>query len=196
MAEELRESKVTFGLKNAYYAVITEGEDGSYTYGDPVRIPGAVELALDPKGDDVTDYADDGTYFWTPNNQGYEGTLTIKNIPQSFAKDCLGEEIDEQDFVQTEYSDAKPKAFALMYEVNGDGNKTRHVHYNCRASRPSIGSKTRGESIETNSPELKFISTERPSDGRIKDKTTAKTPKEVYENWYKAVYEKKTMPAA
>jgi len=55
-------NKVKFGLKNAHYAVVSNN-NGVITYGTPVRIPGAVNLVLNPKGDKTEFYADDMAYF-------------------------------------------------------------------------------------------------------------------------------------
>ena len=124
-----KEQKVNYGLKNAYFATITEAEDGAFTYGTPIRLPGSVELTLEPRGDMIEFYADDMLYFSAPNNQGYDGTFTVANIPTAFATECLGEVIDETDKVVTEVQGAKPKGFALLFEFDNDIKATRHVLY-------------------------------------------------------------------
>ncbi len=91
------ENKVVFGLKNAHYSVITEGDDGTYTYAAPVSLKGAVELALDAKGDSNDFYADDVLYYTTLSNQGYEATLTVANLTREFRTDVLGETLDAKD---------------------------------------------------------------------------------------------------
>lgn len=190
----MADNKVTFGLKNAHYAVITEGEAGEITYGTPVRIPGAVEISLDPRGDMSEFYADDILYYSAANNQGYDGTLNIANIPEQFAVDCLGEVKDETDMVLTEKSNLVGKNFALLFEFEGDVKATRHVLYNCSANRPTISSSTKTNTKEPNINELTFVSSPRETDLAVKTKTTTTTPSNVYDNWYKKVYEK--TPAA
>lgn len=188
----MAENKVTYGLKNAHYAKITVGEDGGITYGTPKALPGSVEIALDPRGDMTEFYADDILYYSASNNQGYDGTLTIANIPEDFAIDILGEEKDETDLVITEKANATGSPFALMFEFTGDVKAVRHVMYNCTASRPSVGSSTKTDSVEPNTNELTFVASARPSDYAVKTKTTIKTPAEIYNNWYNKVYEKIT----
>ena len=45
-------NKVKFGIKNCYYSVITEDDNGQVTYGTPVAFKGAVSLSLDASGGD------------------------------------------------------------------------------------------------------------------------------------------------
>ncbi|WP_103629676.1 major tail protein, partial [Bacillus thuringiensis] len=164
----------------------------------PIPLPGGVELTFEPRGDLIEFYADDMLYYAASNNQGYDGTLSIATIPEKFAIDALGEELDETDGVLNELADAKGKPFALLFEFDGDVNATRHVMYNCSASRPTIASKTKTSSAEPNTNELKFVSSPivltpggRPM---VKTKTTAKTTTAIYNDWYKKVYVK--TPAA
>jgi phi13 family phage major tail protein len=183
-------NKVKYGLKNVHYAPITVGQDGKFTYGTPIPIPGAVELSLEPRGDMVEFYADDMLYFSAPNNQGYDGTLSIALIPEQFAVDCLGEVKDDTDMVLTEKADAKPKPFAFLFEFDGDVKATRHVMYNCTANRPKVSGASKTDSVDVQPDELTFVASPRPTDRAVKTKTTDTTPAAVYDAWYTAVYEK------
>ena len=185
------ENKVTFGLKNVHYATYAI-TNGALVFDKPVAIPGAVELTNEPRGDMVEFYADDMIYYSAPNNQGYEGTLSIANIPQQFAVDCLGEEIEETDGVLTEYADAKPKPYALLFEFDGDVKATRHIMYNCTANRPTVNSTTKTDSVEPNANELTFIASPLQINGRpvVKTKSTDKTTDAIYNTWYETVYVK------
>lgn len=187
------ENKVQFGLKNVHYATFTE-LNGVITYDTPIRLPGAVELSLEPRGDMGEFFADDTLYYSAPNNQGYEGTLSIANIPEQFAIDCLGEIKDETDMVLTETTTTKGKPFALLFEFDGDVKATRHVLYNCSANRPKVGSSTKTNSVEPQPNELTFVASARPGDYYVKTKTLDTTPQAIYDAWYTAVYEKVVTP--
>lgn len=102
----MNENKVAFGLKNVHYALF-DIKDGVVTFSTPIPLPGAVELTFDPRGDLIEFYADDMLYYAASNNQGYDGTLSIATIPEQFAVDALGEELDEEDGVLNELADAK-----------------------------------------------------------------------------------------
>ena len=187
----MSENKVTFGLKNVHYANY-EILESTIVFDKPKPIPGAVEMTNEPRGDMVEFYADDILYYSAPNNQGYEGSLNIANIPEDFAVDCLGEVLDETDGVLTEYADAKPKPFALLFEFDGDVKATRHVMYNCTANRPNVNSTTKTDSVEPNANEISYIASPIQMNKRpiVKTKSTDKTMDGIYNGWYDNVYVK------
>lgn len=184
-------NKVNFGLMNVHYAPITE-EEGKITYGTPIKIPGAVSLALTPRGELAEFYADNMLYYSASSNDGYDGTLSIASVPEQFAIDALGETKDEDDGVLTEKANAKQKDFALMFEFDGDKKATRHVLYKCAANRPTVSGETTTNTKEPQPNELTFISSARPTDYAVKTKTTTDTSEDVYNVWYTDVYEKDT----
>jgi len=185
------ENKVTFGLKNVHYAPYTV-TDGVVTFETPTPIPGAVELTGEPRGDMVEFYADDMLYYAASNNQGYENTLSIANIPDQFAQDALGEEMDETDFVLNELANKSGKPFALLFEFDGDVKATRHVMYNCVANRPTVSSSSKTDTVEPNANELTLIASPMKIGEKlmVKTKTTTQTPAAVYDAWYSTVYKK------
>lgn len=135
-------NKVKFGLKSCYYAVITT-TDGVDTYGTPVPFPGGVSLSLDAEqGDNEPFYADDMIYYNAPGaNGGYSGDFEVARVVDSFHTDVLGDVVDSNGLI-VEDADAVSKRFALLCQFSGDAHSTRHVLYNCTATRPAFGSAT------------------------------------------------------
>lgn len=183
-------SKVKFGLKNVHYALATIAADGTATYGTPVRIPGAVSLAMEPSGENTPFYADDSVYFTAPGATGYTGDLTIALVPDSFKKDCLGED-DSVTGVLIETSDASPQPFALMFEFTTDEKAQKHVLYNCTAKRPNIASNTKGESTEVQTEALNLTASSIFNATLNKNivKAKADDTAQDYATWYSAVYQ-------
>ena len=189
-------NKVKFGLKNVYYAVVTE-TDGVVTFGTPVAIKGAVNLSLSASGDTNDFYADDVKYWTGTSNNGYEGDLEIALIPDSFKTDVLG-------FTQTaeggilETGDEKAKKFALLYEINGDAERRRFVDYYCTATRPSAEAATTEDSITPQTDTLSL--TTAPMQYKASSGDTARMISRYYEGetgssyagWFSAV----VVPAA
>ena len=108
-------------------------------------------------------------------------------LPESFRTDVLGETLDGKK-VLIENADAKQAAFALLFEFDGDEKAIRHVLYNCSATRPSVESQTKEESIEPVTETLTISATPLPN-GRIKARTGDTTDEAAYSGWYDAVYE-------
>lgn len=134
------ENKVRYGLKNVHYAIL-RGANGAITYGTPKRIPGAISLSLSASTARKILAADDTDYWVAESIANYTGDITFARIPDDFRADCLGEETDTNG-VRYETSAPITARFALLFEFDGDQYKTRHVLYNCTASRPGIAGQT------------------------------------------------------
>lgn len=183
-------NKIKYGLKNVYYAVATIAADGSATYGEPKRIPGAVNLGLDAQGETEPFYADDIEYYVSVANDGYEGDLEIALAPDDFRVDVLGDFLDGNG-VMVEDSDAPVTHFALLFQFAGDVHAKRHVMYNCVATRPSVTGATKEANIapQTETLTLSAATIYVPA----LDKNVVKsrvTPDEAtqYDAWFEAVY--------
>jgi phi13 family phage major tail protein len=185
------ENKVEYGLSNVHYAPYTEAA-GVITFETPIPIPGAVSMTSTPSGESTPFHADNMVYYLVDTNQGYEATLSIANIPQQFAIDALGEQLDEVDGVMNEVADAQKKRFALLFQFEGDKQAVRHVMYNCQASRPGVSGSTKTGSTEITPKELTLAASPIKIGDKlmVKTKTTATTPPAIYDSWFTTVYKK------
>ena len=185
-------NKVKYNLKNVHAAKLTETkstEDGiTYTYGTPKAVPGAVSISLSAEGDTSPFYADGIVYFRTTSNNGYSGDLELALIPEWFRTEILGEALDGKGVLVERSNVSESVKFALLFEFDGDINAIRHVLYNCSASRPSIESQTKEETIEPGTETLTLTADPRP-DGLVKARTSDTTDDTTYAGWYGAVYE-------
>ena len=180
-------NKVKYKLKNVHAAKLTKGDDGNFTYDTPQAIPGAVSISLEAEGDSSPFYADGIVYFRSTANNGYSGDLEIALIPEWFRTEIL-QEVKDNNGVLVEHSDVTESVyFALLFEFDGDIKAIRHVLYNCTASRPSIESETKEETIEPGTETLSLTADPR-EDGLVKSRTGDDTTDSVYRNWYQAVY--------
>lgn len=182
-------NKIKYGLKNVYYVEVTE-LNGTVAYGAPKPIPGAVNMSLSAAGENVTFYADDQVYFEENTNNGYEGSIEMALIPDSFRVDILGDTIDTNGAL-IENANAKPKKFALLHEFDGDVNKTRHVLYSVLPTRPNIDASTKTNTKEPKTETMNI--SVRPALDTSDVKAKIKQGETGYDTFFTAVY-LKNMP--
>lgn len=189
---EATKNKVKYGLSKCYYAVATIAADGTATFGAPKALPGAVSLSLDAQGEITPFRADNMDYWISSSNNGYEGDLEIAIIPEEFKADVLNEYEDTTQKVFYETTDADPTHFALLFQFEGDIHATRHVLYNCVATRPQVS----GETTPTGGvePQTETISVTASSiynaglqKSLVKASSKSDTTTGVYNGWFSAV---------
>ena len=183
-------NKIKYGLKNVHYAVATISTSGTATYGTVKALPGAVSLSMEPQGENTPFYADNIAYWIGVSNTGYEGDLELARVPDSFKIDVLNY-YESANGLLVEDANAAVKHFALMFQFEGDEKATRHVLYNCTATRPTASGQTQGESIE---PQTETISIKATTiyfstieKDVVKSETYDTTSTSVYNSWFSSV---------
>lgn len=185
-------NKVRYGLKNVYYAKLTEVVDPitgniTYNYGTVTAWPGAVSMNLDPTGEVSNEYADDGVWYTIAANSGYSGDFEYEVMPESFMKDILGF-TEDSNGVLVEETGKPTTYFALLFEVNGDQHKNKKLFYKCSATRESSEDKTSEDSIEMTHGTVTITAVSR-ADGKVKASTGSNTSSTVVNGWFSSVYE-------
>ena len=184
-------NKIKYGLKNVHYAIGSPQTNGSMTYSTPVPFPGAVSLSLEPQGDNSPFYADNIVYWVGASNTGYQGDLEIARVIDSFKKDVLGM-INDGKSVLVEDANAPAVHFALLFQFEGDDKATKHVMYNCTATRPSAAGNTKAESVEPQTESVTITATSvynATLDADIvKAEANGDSDSTTYSNWFNTVY--------
>jgi len=186
----MSENKVQFGLKNVYYAPLTEGTTN--TWATPVALPGAVSLTLDKSGNATDFYADNVTYYKTVTNNGYTGSLEVAKIPDAMLESIWGMQLESTSNVLFEKNDVEPVPFALLFEIDGDADQEKYCFYRCIAERPSVTGATSTDSKEVQTQSLNvsclpLVTGASAQKGLVKARTTANTPSTTKDAWFSAV---------
>lgn len=178
--------KVKFNLKNVHFApmkmsgIVPE-------YENPIKVQGAVAFSLDPQGDVTPFYADGITYYQSCENNGYTGDLEMALFPSTILKAIWQMSEGEVSKVLTEDANKETKAFALLFEEDGDTSGTKFVLYNCTGTRPK---RTYATNTEKKDPttQTSTITAVPLENGLVLAMTQEDTPLEIKENWYKKVF--------
>lgn len=181
------ENKVLFGLDKVHIAF----SDGQGGYEKPVAVKGAVELTLDPEGDQNIFYADNIAYYTVNSNAGYSGELSMAKIPNEILAKMLGWIVDKNGAL-VEVADGVPTTFALMYDVQGDIKPRHGVTYNITANRPSEDWSTKEDTTEVNPFVLPYTASAIEVEGignvvRANIELT-ESNKEAYDSFFTKVY--------
>ena len=183
-------SKVQFGLCDVHISKITVNNDGTFTYGTPFAIPGAVSLSLDASGDEANFAADNNArYFTSYVNNGYSGSLEMALYTDEFRTNILGETADRNGAL-IENASITPSAFALGFRIDGDETNTKFWYYNCMAQRPSVAANTTEETITPQTESMNLTVSQRPSDSKVRVMMTESATNETaYAGFFTQVYE-------
>lgn len=188
----MAENKVRFGLKNVYYAILTDGNDNTNnTWATPVAVKGAVNLTLDSNSSDGTFYADNISFYKTFANNGYSGSLEMARISDNMLKDVWGMTVTNGVLYET--SGVNPKAFALLFQIEGDENAELNVLYRVvPTSKPTAGSQTVEETVEPVTQSFDFealplVNGPSYQKGLIKGRTIDSTSTAIRSAWFSGV---------
>jgi phi13 family phage major tail protein len=170
--------------------VLTEAKTGgatTYSWGTPVAVPGAVNLNLEQQGEITKFYADGIVYYQSPVNNGYEGDLEMARIVDKMLQDVWGMTLGTTSKVLTENANTEAKAFALLFQIDGDADEDCYVLYNCTGTRPAIAAKTKEDTKEPQT-QSSTISAAPLGNGNVMARTTSETPEATKNSWFNEVF--------
>lgn len=146
------DNKVTFGLCNAVYSIITR-QDNSISFGTPKKLLNAQSFEASIIGGKTDIYADNQVITTVSAYSGQDITLSLTEIPDDFKKDCLGYKVANSGEL-VEVTNAKPVEFALGIQIDGDAKNRRIWYYSCTATPVAESSSTKTDSVDVNTPQI------------------------------------------
>lgn len=133
-----------FGVKNSHIAILKDEDE--FSYETPVKVPGTVEIKMEPSVETNTSYADNEPWIDKTQDNGGSGTISFYDTESTtelrklFA-DLVGFDIDAKGRVLGT-SGKTPKKFAFMCEQPGHVIGKRRCFLACQIKAPSMDSKT------------------------------------------------------
>lgn len=167
-----------YGLKNCYYCI--KGES------TPKRLPGAVALNLTANVDIITRTTSDGIEIpLSVDDKGYDGSLELATIPETFLSDIMGIYRDDNNVMCR--GRHKIKLFTLLFETKGS-KKIRYSLQSCYCNVPDFETSTEEEkpSIAVEKIGIKVIPY--PCNNTIIKVISERDNPAVYQDWFKKIY--------
>lgn len=181
---------MTLGLKDLYYATITEGAGGAEEYGTPKKMAGAITADLSITTADGKLYVDDSLAIIVSEFANGNLKLGIDDLAPETTAEILGQAVDKNKVVWAG-SDDEPPYIAVGFRAKKTGGKYKYIWLlKCRAKVPAEKYETKGESINFQTPEIELTIMRRTKDGNWKADYTGTPDSEVAKAWFTAVPEK------
>lgn len=146
------------GLTNIWYGILTEGPDGTPTYGGAKSFGKAVSAKVDVSANDATLYADDALVEADTSFQSATVTLGIADDDMTVFAEILGHKVAEEGGEMVRSADDAAPWVGLGRVVTKIVNG-KHVYKGefinkVKFSEPSQEDETKGESVDFSTPEI------------------------------------------
>ncbi|GAB0170549.1 phage tail protein [Lysinibacillus sp. CTST325] len=196
---------VLIGLSDIHYTKIAAGaKDATTAFANPIqKLAKAIEAKVTPKTSNAVLYADDGAAESTSAEGETEMEFKIDALANAVYADILGKEINEDGVVIDASGDVAPNIALAFRSLKSNGKYRYFWYYKGNFQLPEENYKTKGESVEYNTPSVKgvFVNSDvvKNSKGEgIKrmfvDEDDEGVDASVIANWFKKVYTGSTTP--
>jgi phi13 family phage major tail protein len=146
------------GLTNIWYGILTEGADGTPSYGGAKSFGKAVSAKVDSSNNDAKLYADDALAESDSSFQSGKVTLGVADDDITVFAEILGHKLSEPGGVMTRnVNDVAP--YVGLGRVITKLVNNKHVYkgeflYKVRFTEPGQDDETKGESVDFKTPEI------------------------------------------
>ena len=185
------------GLKNLFYAPITEDAYGNETYGVPVRLAKAITADVTINSDDATLYADDGADVVIRDFVNGTISLNINELGNSVAAALTGSSVDANGVLVSASEDVHPPVAIGFQSRSAKGGDRYFWFYRVVFAIPNESLQTKGETVNFATPTIEGTISRRqkldnqnkhPWKAEVKD-GDAGVSSSTIADWFDAVYE-------
>lgn len=144
------------GLTNLWYGLLTEGADGTPSYGGAKSFGKAVSAKVDVSTNDASLYADDVLAEADSSFQSAKVTLGVADDDMTVFAEILGHAESGGEMVRNA-DDAAPwigLGRVITKVTNGKRQYKGEFLYKCKFGEPSQEDETKGDSVDFSTPEI------------------------------------------
>lgn len=147
-----------YGLTNLWYGILTEGADGTPSYGGAKSFGKAVSAKVDTSNNDAKLYADDALAESDSSFQSAKVTLGVADDDMTVFSEILGHKIAEPGGEMVRSADDAAPWIGLGRVITKMVDNKRvykgEFLYKVKFSEPSQENETKGESVDFKTPEI------------------------------------------
>jgi phi13 family phage major tail protein len=152
------------GLSDLHYAVLTADTAGNIAYDTPVKIPGAIEVTINPNTSTETLFADNGPMETASTLGEIEVEVNVADLPLDAQKVLFGHTVGSDGVLLRKGADAPPFV-AIGFKSLKSNGKYRYVWLTKgKFGLPELNSKTKEDSIEFQTPTVSASFVKREAD--------------------------------
>lgn len=179
----------TLGLRDMFFANITEDENGIETFGTPKRLAKAIKAELSVNIAEGKLYADDAIAEIV--KQFTDGTLklNINDLSSENSSELTGQQIDDNKITFATEKDNPPYVAIGFRAMKTDGTFRYVWLYKVKFAIPSENYETKGDSISFITPEIEGTFVKLNKNGIWKSDYTGLETDEVAKTWFESVKE-------
>lgn len=146
---------VQIGLKDLYYAILTEDpvDGGTPTYETPVRIAGAISANVNPNASNETLFADDGPYETASTIGQISLELNVADLPLPVQAVLLGHTYSNGIMIRKS-SDVPPWVAIGFRSLKSNGKYRYTWLTKGKFALPEQGNETKGDSVNFQTPTI------------------------------------------
>ena len=145
------------GLNNFRFGILTEGQDGTPSYGGAIKPAKAISCTVDISNNEAVLYADDGVAESDTSFQSGTVTIGIDDEDQETMATMLGHSVDEQGEMVRNANDTAPYiglGRIIVKMINNVRKYKVEFLYKVKFGEPSQEDNTQGESLEFATSEM------------------------------------------
>lgn len=156
---------VPIGVSDLYYALLIDDPlSGTAIYQTPKRVPGVISANVNPNGSNETLFADDGPYE-TASTIGQIGLeLNVADLPIEMQAEILGHTLTAGVLIR-KASDVPPWLAVGFKSLKSNGKYRYTWLGKGKFALPEQANKTKGDSVEFNTPTISGSFVKRECDG-------------------------------
>ncbi len=147
-----------YGLTNLWYGILTEGADGTPSYGGAKSFGKAVSAKVEASNNSATLYADDSLAESDSSFQSAKVTLGVADDDMTVFSEILGHKIAEPGGEMVRSADDAAPWVGLGRVITKMADNKRvykgEFLYKVKFSEPSQENETKGESVDFKTPEI------------------------------------------